>query len=90
MALIEISHVSFTYEGSSEPVFEDLSLQLDTDWRLGLIGRNGRGKTTLLRLLLGEERYSGVISAPVAFDYFPFHVPDPEAVGQDVGDALRP
>ena len=90
MALIEISHVSFTYEGSSEPVFEDLSLQLDTDWRLGLIGRNGRGKTTLLRLLLGEERYSGVISAPVAFDYFPFDVPDPEAVGQAVADALRP
>ena len=80
MALIEISHLSFTYEGSFEPVFEDLSLQLDTDWRLGLIGRNGRGKTTLLRLLLGEGRYTGTISAPEPFDYFPFNVPDLEAM----------
>ena len=90
MALIEISHLSFTYEGSFEPVFEDLSLQLDTDWRLGLIGRNGRGKTTLLRLLLGEGRYTGTISAPEPFDYFPFDVPDPEAEGQTVAETLRP
>ena len=90
MALIEISHLSFTYEGSFEPVFEDLSLQLDTDWRLGLIGRNGRGKTTLLRLLLGEGRHTGTISAPEPFDYFPFDVPDPEAEGRAVAEALRP
>lgn len=90
MALIEISHLSFTYEGSFEPVFEDLSLQLDTDWRLGLIGRNGRGKTTLLRLLLGEGRYTGTISAPEPFDYFPFEAPDPEAEGRAVAEALRP
>ena len=76
MALIDISRLSFTYEGSYDPVFQDLSLQLDTDWRLGLIGRNGRGKTTLLRLLMGQETYRGTISSPVAFDYFPFSVPD--------------
>ena len=90
MALIKISHLSFTYEGSFEPVFEDLSLQLDTDWRLGLIGRNGRGKTTLLRLLLGEGRHTGTISAPEPFDYFPFDVPDPEAEGWAVAETLRP
>ena len=61
MALIDISRLSFTYEGSYDPVFQDLSLQLDTDWRLGLIGRNGRGKTTLLRLLMGQEIYRGTI-----------------------------
>ena len=32
MALIEIQNLTFTYPGSFEPVFEDLSLQLDTDW----------------------------------------------------------
>lgn len=53
MSLINISHLSFSYPESLTPVFEDLSLKLDTNWRLGLIGRNGRGKTTLLRLLLG-------------------------------------
>ncbi len=47
--MILLSNLSFCYEGSYQPVFEDLSIALDTDWRLGLTGRNGRGKTTLLK-----------------------------------------
>ena len=90
MALIDISNLSFTYEGSYDPVFQDLSVQLDTDWRLGLIGRNGRGKTTLLRLLMGQGEYTGTISAPVKFDYFPFPVPDREETCQAVAEALHP
>ena len=90
MSLIEITHLSFTYEGSYDPVFQDLSVQLDTDWRLGLIGRNGRGKTTLLRLLMGEGAYSGTISSPEEFDYFPFPVPHRDWNGEEVAEALRP
>ncbi|MCB0728594.1 MAG: ABC-F family ATP-binding cassette domain-containing protein [Ignavibacteriae bacterium] len=37
-----------------DKVFEDLTLNIDTGWRLGLIGRNGRGKSTLLKLLNKE------------------------------------
>ena len=90
MSLIDISHLTFAYDGSRSPVFEDLSVQMDTDWRLGLIGRNGRGKTTLLRLLMGWEEYTGQISSHVAFDYFPFAVPDPELTALGVAEALRP
>lgn len=90
MSLLDISHLCFTYEGSCDPVFEDLSIQLDTDWRLGLIGRNGRGKTTLLRLLMGEGAYSGTISSPESFDYFPFDVPGPELEVREVAETLRP
>ncbi|HJA62958.1 MAG TPA: ABC-F type ribosomal protection protein [Candidatus Intestinimonas stercoravium] len=90
MSLIDISHLTFSYEGSGDPVFQDLSLQLDTDWRLGFIGRNGRGKTTLLRLLMGQGEHTGRISSPVAFDYFPPAVPDPEADGLSVAWALEP
>ena len=54
MSLIQIEHLYFTYDGGSEPVFEDLDLQLETDWKLGLVGRNGRGKTTLLRDLIRQ------------------------------------
>lgn len=61
MSLIQIEHLYFTYDGGSEPVFEDLDLQLDTDWKLGLVGRNGRGKTTLLRLLEGGLEHRGQI-----------------------------
>ena len=55
MAMILLSNLSFCYEGSYQPVFEDLSIALDTDWHLGLTGRNGRGNTTVLRLLLGAQ-----------------------------------
>ena len=48
MAQINITNLSFNYDGSADSVFENVNLCLDTDWRLGLIGRNGRGQTTLL------------------------------------------
>lgn len=75
MSLIQVSHLSFTYEGSFDPVFEDLSFQLDTGWKTGLIGRNGRGKTTLLRLLAGQLEGRGTILSPSDPLLFPFPVP---------------
>ena len=51
---IQITNLTFSYPGSGENVFEDVSFQIDTTWKTGLIGRNGRGKTTLLRLLQGH------------------------------------
>lgn len=78
MAMIRVEHLTFSYPSGSEPVFDDVSFQIDTDWKLGFIGRNGRGKTTLLRLLMGDYEYSGRIQAPVGFDYFPYAVSGPE------------
>lgn len=74
MSLINITNLTFSYEGSYENIFENVSFQIDTDWKLGFTGRNGRGKTTFLKLLMGEYEYSGTISASVTFDYFPFAV----------------
>lgn len=79
MSLIGVNDLSFTYEGSCEPVFEHVSFQIDTDWKLGFTGRNGKGKTTFLRLLQGLYEYEGTISASVEFDYFPFAVEDKSA-----------
>ena len=59
MSLIKIDHLTFAYPGSYENVFENCSFQIDSDWKLGFVGRNGRGKTTLLRLLQGQYEYSG-------------------------------
>lgn len=78
MALIDIRDLTFAYPGSYDNVFEHLSLQLDTRWRLGLVGRNGRGKTTLLRLLQRQYEYDGAISVPVPLDCFPSPVSAPE------------
>ena len=73
---LSIRNVSFQYEGSYEPVFEQLNVNLDTRWRLGLVGRNGRGKTTLLSLLMGRYPFQGAIDLPMEPVYFPFHVED--------------
>jgi len=59
MSLIDISHLTFTYEGNTEPVFTDLTLSFDTNWKTGLVGRNGRGKSTLLGLLFGALKPDG-------------------------------
>ncbi len=77
MSRIQVSHLTFSYDGSPDLIFQDASFQLDTDWKLGFIGRNGRGKTTLLRILCGELDGHGAVSASVQFDYFPFPVNDP-------------
>ena len=90
MSLINISHLSFSYPESLTPVFEDLSLKLDTNWRLGLIGRNGRGKTTFLKLLMGEESHSGTISCPAECIYFPQTPSDPTLLSRDVLAELYP
>ncbi|RNB84703.1 Lsa family ABC-F type ribosomal protection protein [Brevibacillus fluminis] len=78
MALLQVTNLTFAYDGSFDNIFENVSFQIDTDWRLGFTGRNGRGKTTFLNLLLGKYEYSGTISAPVRFEYFPFHVENKE------------
>lgn len=72
MSLIQVKHLTFSYPSGMEDLFQDLSFQLDTDWKLGFIGRNGRGKTTFLQLLMGRYPYQGTIQASVDFDYFPF------------------
>jgi len=84
MSLIQISHLTFSYDGSYDTVFHDVSFQIDSKWKLGLIGRNGRGKTTLLRLLHGDLPARGSIHASVDFQYFPFPVAHPEHTVQDV------
>ncbi len=52
MSLIQVSDLTCAYEGSYDPIFENVSFRIDTNWRLGFTGRNGRGKTTFLNLLL--------------------------------------
>lgn len=90
MSLINITGLCFAYPGSREDVFENVSFQLDTDWKLGFIGRNGRGKTTFLKLLMGEFEYAGSITASVRFDYFPFPVEDKEQLTYLVLEGIYP
>lgn len=74
MSMIKIEHLSFGYSSGAEKIFDDMNIILDSDWRIGLIGRNGKGKTTLLRLLMEEYEYSGKISKTTACSYFPYQI----------------
>ncbi|MDR1327693.1 MAG: ATP-binding cassette domain-containing protein, partial [Heliobacteriaceae bacterium] len=88
MAQIDIKNLTFAYDGSYDNIFDDVSFRLDTDWRLGFVGRNGRGKTTLLNLLMGKFKYSGTISAKFDFEYFPYVIPDKTLNTIDIAESL--
>ena len=76
MAIIKVDNLTFHYPYIYDNIFEKTSFVLDTDWKLGFIGRNGKGKTTFLKLLQGEYAYDGQIISSVKFDYFPYDVGD--------------
>ncbi|WP_273484582.1 Lsa family ABC-F type ribosomal protection protein [Desulforamulus ruminis] len=90
MSLISVKNLTFSYDGSYDNVFENVSFQIDTDWKLGFTGRNGRGKTTFLNLLLGKYEYSGIIAANVSFEYFPFNVQNKEYNTLDIISDIFP
>lgn len=90
MSLINVTNLTFAYDGGYDNIFENVSFQIDTDWKLGFTGRNGRGKTTFLNLLLGKYEYSGKISAKVNFEYFPFEVKNTENNTIDVIEEICP
>lgn len=62
MSKISLNNICFSYKDSDD-VFSDITLNFDTTWKLGIIGRNGRGKTTLLKLITQTSHMD--------FDYAP-------------------
>ena len=90
MSMIDVSNLTFGYEGSPELIFDHVGFQIDSGWKLGFTGRNGRGKTTFLRLLQGEYPYSGTISASVEFEYFPYEVANLSRTGLEVVREIAP
>ncbi len=90
MALISVNNLTFGYEGNYSNIFKNVSFNIDTDWKLGLIGRNGKGKTTFLKLLQGKYEYNGTISKNVDFDYFPFEVTNKDRISIEIVYEIAP
>ena len=90
MSLISVNNLTFGYDGSYNNIFEDVSFNIDTDWKLGLIGRNGKGKTTFLKLLQGKYEYKGTISKNVDVDYFPFEVKNKNKMTIEIVNEIVP
>lgn len=76
MQPINIRNLTFAYPGQP-PLFDNCQLDFNSNWRLGLLGRNGRGKTTLMNILRGRLDYRGTVTTNLAFNYFPLTINDP-------------
>ncbi|MEE6751268.1 ABC-F family ATP-binding cassette domain-containing protein [Pediococcus acidilactici] len=84
MGIIQIKNLSYSYDQQVTPLFEKVDLEIDARWKLGLIGRNGRGKTTLLKILRGQVPYQGQVNTDLQFNYFPAKIPNPQATLENV------
>jgi len=87
--LIDIQNLSFSFDDGTL-VFDRVSFRFDTSWKLGFTGRNGRGKTTFLKILLGQLDYTGKINSPVGFSYFPFTVKEQNQSAMEVIHSISP
>lgn len=90
MSMIKVENLTFSYPSSYDNIFNNADFLIDTDWKLGFVGRNGRGKTTLLKLLLGEYEYRGKIISSVKFDYFPYPITDKKRKTESILQEICP
>ena len=86
MSMIKVSNLTFNYDNHPDNIFEDVSFVIDTNWKLGFVGRNGKGKTTFLNLLLGKYEYSGKISYDVTFEYFPSEIENKDLTSREIAN----
>jgi lincosamide and streptogramin A transport system ATP-binding/permease protein len=83
--------LSFAHDGSDTSLFSDLDLLIDTRWRTALVGANGRGKTTLLRLLAGElQPDRGCIERPLPCRLFAAGEPGEQSAWSAARDMAGP
>lgn len=70
---IIIKNMTFKYLSMLKPIFKNVNVNINENWKLGLVGRNGRGKTTFLKILLNQLEYEGTIQSTMDFKYFPLY-----------------
>lgn len=65
MSSITFQNLKFHYQSPHVQIFDSVSLRLDTTWKCAFLGRNGRGKTTLLKLINRDiEPTGGSLDVP--------------------------
>lgn len=74
MSNIQIKNLTFAY--TDQLIFDKVNINIDDKWKLGLVGRNGRGKSTLLKILVGETEANAEVKTSKSFVYFPQTVKD--------------
>jgi len=75
--VLEVENISKSYDG--EKVFEDVTFKIDPNQKIAIIGANGVGKTTLIKIIMGElEPDSGSYKwgETISSSYFPQNTTD--------------
>ncbi len=90
MSLINIENLTFGYPDSLSPIFENFNLNIDAEWKIGIIGENGTGKTTLFKLLCGELKGVGKIYANTNFIRYPVNIPDKTLTPSEIATEFLP
>lgn len=85
-----ISIKNFTFSFGDKVIFDNLNLNIDENWKTGLIGRNGRGKTTLLNILAGKYGCFEEIFSTVKFTLFPYEVKDADKTVLEIFNEVCP
>ena len=67
--LIDVKNISFSYSKDSPLIFEDISFSIEKGDILCVLGPNGTGKTTLIKLLLNAINIDGA-GAKIAIKCF--------------------
>ncbi len=83
MENIKINNLTFGYN-SNQQIFKQVNLNINSSWRLGLTGRNGQGKSTLFKILLGELDYTGAVETKIKFIKFPLEITNSQILVSDL------
>ncbi len=78
----EFDRVSFAYPGNSKPVLDNLSFRLELGQRLALVGSNGQGKTTIVKLL---TRLYDPSKGRILLDGVDLREYDPDSLSHEIG-----
>ncbi|WP_270526523.1 ribosomal protection-like ABC-F family protein [Longibaculum muris] len=90
MSLIQVNQLTFQYENHYDIIFDHVSFRFDTNFKTALIGRNARGKTTFLKLLMGEYEYQGEIIKSEECEYFPYEIKNKDLLTLDICLEIAP
>lgn len=84
--MVELNNVSFRYNDSMPNVIDDLTIKIHSGQYVGVVGKTGCGKSTLVRLLLGFEKPQ---KGAIYYDGRDMQSLDPKSLRQNIGTVMQ-